>query len=330
MVGLAEVVRHLKRLRRVFDAVLAEVDRERPDVAVLLDYPDFNLRLARELKRRGVPVVYYVSPQIWAWRGGRIHAIRAAVARMLVLFPFEEPLYRDAGVPVTFVGHPLVELVKPGPERGALAAELGLDPVRPLVAVLPGSRPTEVAHNLPVIAVAIARLRARRPDLQFVLAQAPGLEESTLRRHLRGLDLPIVAGRTHAIVHAADAAIVASGTATVETALLGTPMVVVYRLSWLTYLLGRPFVRVPHFAMVNLIAGRRVVAELEQAAFTPANVEREALRLLEDPAYAARMRADLAEVKARLGGPGASARAAAAVLDVLHATAAGKTWTGTP
>jgi lipid-A-disaccharide synthase len=323
MVGLAEVVRHLRRLRRVFRDVLAEVDLHRPDVAVLLDYPDFNLRLARELHRRGIPVVYFVSPQIWAWRRGRIRAIRATVARMLVLFPFEEPLYRAAGVPVTFVGHPLVELVKPELTRTALLTELGLDAKRPLLAVLPGSRPAEIAHNLPVVAEALRRVQARRPDVQLVLALAPALDVSTLRAHLHGLDVRIVAERTHAIVSGADAAIVASGTATVETAILGTPMVVVYRLSWLTYLLGRPFVSVPHYAMVNLIAGQRIVPELMQGDFTAPNVEREVMRLLDDRDYTSRMRTELAAVRARLGGPGASGRAAAAVLEVLREARAG-------
>jgi lipid-A-disaccharide synthase len=318
MVGLAEVLRHLRRLRGVFRAVLAEVDQRRPDVAVLLDYPDFNLRLARELHRRGIPVVYFVSPQIWAWRRGRIHAIRATVARMLVLFPFEEPLYRDAGVPVTFVGHPLVELVQPEVERATLLAELGLDAKNPLLAILPGSRPAEISHNLPVVAQALRRLQARRPDLQLVLALAPALDAGTLRPHLHGLDVRIVGERTHAIVSAADAAIVASGTATVETAILGTPMVVVYRLSWLTYMLGRPFVSVPHYAMVNLIAGRRVVPELMQGDFTAHNVEREVVRLLDDRDYTSHMRTELGAVRARLGGSGASGRAAAAVLEVLH------------
>jgi len=320
VLGLTEVVRHLSRLRAIFKGVLAEVDRERPDLAVLLDYPDFNLRLARELKRRGVPVVYYISPQIWAWRGGRIHSIRETVARMLVLFRFEEPLYRKAGVPVTFVGHPLVELVKPAPDRAAFLRGLGIDPLRPLLAVLPGSRPQEIAHNLPRLVRALRGIQGRRPDVQVLLAQAPGLDGAELSAQVAGLSARVVAGQTHGIVGAADVALVASGTATVETAILGTPMVVVYRVSPLSYMLGRPFVRVPYYAMVNLIAERRVVPELMQGDFQPEAVERETLRLLDDEAARARMRDDLAEVCARLGTPGASARAAEAVLAELQVT----------
>jgi lipid-A-disaccharide synthase len=317
VVGLLEVLRHLRRLRGVFRAVLEEVERERPAVAVLVDYADFNLRLAGELKARGVPVVYYVSPQVWAWRGGRVRAIRERVARMVVIFPFEEPLYREAGVPVSFVGHPLVDLARPAADRAAFLAGLGLDPAQPVLAVLPGSRRQEVAHNLPPIAGALRLLRARRADLQLALAVAPSLDEALLDRDLAGLPVARVAGRTHALLSAATAGIVASGTATVEAALMDLPMVVVYRLSPLTYALGRPFVRVPQYAMANLIAGREVVKELIQGAFRPETVTREVLALLDDAERRRRVHEGLAQVRARLGPPGASARAAGIVAELL-------------
>jgi lipid-A-disaccharide synthase len=318
VVGLLEVVRHLRRLRSVFRAVLDEVDRERPDVAILVDYPDFNLRLARQLKSRGIPVIYYVSPQVWAWRAGRIDTIRRTVSHMIVIFPFEEPLYRAAGVPVTFVGHPLVELVRPAADRNAFLATHGLDPERPVLAVLPGSRSQEVGHNLPAIAAALRRLAALRPDVQAALAVAPSLEPQLFAAELRESKVVCIAGQTHALLGAATAGIVASGTATVEAALLGLPMVVVYRLSALTYALGRPFVRVPHYAMANLIAGREVVKELIQSAFRPEAVTDEALRLLSDGPRRSEVIQGLAEVQRRLGGPGASARAAAVVARVLE------------
>ncbi len=317
VVGLLEVLRHIRRLSAVFRSVLEEVDRERPGVAVLVDYADFNLRLARELRRRGIPVVYYVSPQVWAWRPGRIRAIRENVAHMVVIFPFEEPLYRERGVPVTFVGHPLVDLVRPAEDRAAFLAAQGLDPTRPVVAVLPGSRPQEVEHNLPPIAGALRLLRARRAELQLVLAVAPSLDPALFDRALAGLPVARVAGHSHALLGAASAGIVASGTATVEAALMDLPMVVVYRLSPITYALGRPFVRVPHYAMANLIAGREVVKELIQSDFRPESVTREVLALLEEPGRRDRVKEGLAEVRARLGPPGASARAAAIVARVL-------------
>jgi lipid-A-disaccharide synthase len=317
VVGLLEVIRHLRRLRSVFRAVLDEVDRVRPDVAILVDYPDFNLRLARQLKNRGIPVVYYVSPQIWAWRAGRIDTIRRTVAHMIVIFPFEEPLYRAAGVPVTFVGHPLVELVRPAADRNAFLAAHGLDPERPVLAVLPGSRSQEVGHNLPSIAAALRRLADLRPDVQPALAVAPSLEGRLYAAELRGSPVARVTGQTHALLGAATAGIVASGTATVEAALLGLPMVVVYRLSALTYALGRPFVRVPHYAMANLIAGREVVKELIQGDFCPEAVTEEALRLLVEGPRRSEVIQGLAEVRTRLGGRGASARAAAVVARTL-------------
>ncbi len=317
VVGLLEVVKHLGELRTIFKRILAEADRARPDVAVLVDYPDFNLRLARELKRRGIPVVYYVSPQVWAWRPGRIRTIRESVARMLVLFPFEEAIYRDAGVPVSFVGHPLLDHVKPVSDKAAMLRELGFDPGRPVLAVLPGSRPQEVRHNLPPLLGALEHIAARRPDVQFLLAAAPSLPEEIFAAARARSGVQLVRGRTHEALASASAGLVASGTATVEAALQGLPMVVVYRVSPLTYALGRPLLRVSQFAMVNLIAGRSVVPELMQGDFTAERVASEALELLGDPARAAKMREDLAEVRLRLGEPGAAARAAALVAGYL-------------
>jgi lipid-A-disaccharide synthase len=232
---------------------------------------------------------------------------------MLVIFPFEERLYQEAGVPVTFVGHPLVDLVRPAEDHEALLESLGLRPAASVVSLLPGSRPQEVAQNLPALVGAAAEMTRQRPDLRFLLAVAPALDRASLRAPFGTLPVTAVQGQTLAALQAAHVAVVASGTATVEAALLATPMVVVYRVSPVTYALGRPFVRVPHFAMVNLIAERRVVTELIQKDFTPGRVAAEALGLLGDPSRLERMRGELLEVRARLGEPGASARAAEAV-----------------
>ena len=318
VVGLLEVLRHVRRLRTVFLALLREVDRQRPALAVLVDYAGFNLRLARKLKARGVPIVYYVSPQVWAWRRGRLRTIRETVSHMIVIFPFEEALYREAGVPVTFAGHPLVDLVKPAADPAAVLASAGLDASRPTIAVLPGSRPQEVAYNLPPLAGAVRLLATRRPDLQFGLAVAPGLDPATVTPAFEGLAVQPVAGPAHALMSAATLGLVASGTATVEAALVQMPMVVVYRLSPVTYALGRPFVHVPHYAMANLIAGRRVVKELIQNDFTPEAVAREAQALLDDSAARAALRTALGQVRERLGPPGASERAAGVVAGLLR------------
>lgn len=313
VVGLVEVLRHLRRLRAVFHTVLAEADRAPTAAAVLVDYAGFNLRLARALQRRGVPVVYYVSPQLWAWRRGRMRAVKRHVRHMVVIFPFEEAIYREAGVRATFVGHPLVELVRRPAEPRAFLAAHGLDPERPLLAVLPGSRRQEIAYNLPPIAGALRRLHAERPGLQSALALAPGIAPGLLRDDLAGLPVRVLPGEAHALMGAATAGIVASGTATVEAAILDLPSVVVYRVSPVSYAIGRPLVRVPHYAMANLIAGRRLLTELIQGEFRPDRVASEVGRLLDDPGGRADVRAGLAEVRARLGGPGASARAAEVV-----------------
>jgi lipid-A-disaccharide synthase len=318
VVGLFEVLRHLRRLRALFRALLEETDRARPALAVLVDYPDFNLRLARKLKERKVPVAYYVSPQVWAWRRGRLRAIRETVRHMIVIFPFEEQLYRTAGVPVTFVGHPLVDLVRPAPDAAAFRRSVGLDLSRPLIAVLPGSRPQEVRHNISPLAGALRLLEGRRPEVQFALGVAPGLNPAIPTRGLEGLPVVPVVGQTHSLMDTATLGLVASGTATVEAALLELPMVVFYRLSRVTYALGRPFVRVPHYAMVNLIAGREVAKELIQKDFSAEAVAREALALLDNPSVRGRQKAELRSVREALGASGASERAAE-VIDRLFA-----------
>lgn len=309
VVGLFEVLSHLRRIKTLFDSVVAEAARFRPDVAVLIDYPDFNLRLARELKKLGIPVVYYVSPQLWAWRRGRIKDVKRDVARMLVIFPFEEQIYRDAGVPVTFVGHPLIDHVRPPADRAAIARKLGLEGDRPVIALLPGSRNKEVGFNLPPMMGAVRLLREKRPDLQFILAAAPHLRADALQEATR-IGVIVKEGATPDVLSAARVAVVASGTATVETALTLTPMVVVYRLSALTYTLGKPLLSVSNYAMVNLIAGRVVVPELIQGDFTPSRVTEETLRVLDEGASRTEMLRNLEEVREKLGRGGATRRAA--------------------
>jgi lipid-A-disaccharide synthase len=235
-----------------------------------------------------------------------------------VIFPFEEPLYREAGVPVTFVGHPLVDLVEPVPDPEGFLRSAGLDPSRPVVGILPGSRAQEVRYNLPPLAGAVRILARERPDAQFVVALAPGLGSDVFDRVLTGLPVARLKGQTHSLMGSATVGLVASGTATVEGALLELPMVVVYRLSPVTYALGRPFVNVPHYAMANLIAGRRVVKELIQKEFTPEAVAAEALALLESPQTRGALKGALREVRRRLGAPGASARAAEVVADLMR------------
>jgi lipid-A-disaccharide synthase len=298
---------------------VASARADRPDGLIVIDFPEINFRLARRIKALGVPIVFYISPQIWAWRPGRLETIRQLADRVLVIFPFEEAFYREAGVPVEFVGHPLVDITKNPAEGSQFLRANGLSPDAPTVAVLPGSRPNEVARILPDLVAACQRIQGQVRDAQFVIARAPSLDGSlfeVVRRE--GLSPAVIVEReTDAVLAAADVALTASGTATVQTALHDTPMVVVYRLSPTTYKLGRRLVKVDMFAMVNLIAGERIVPELIQEAFTPKAVADEAISMLTDRARAADIREGLARVRARLGGPGASRRAAEAILRVV-------------
>jgi lipid-A-disaccharide synthase len=318
--GLTGWIPKLPRLlatrRRLIEAARAD----RPDALILIDFSGFNLRLAPAIKRLGVPVVYYVSPQIWASRPGRLATIRAVADRMLVIFPFEEAIYQHAGVPVEFVGHPLIDLARPSAAREPFLAGLGLSPSAPTVAILPGSRPDEVSRILPDLAAAAGRIRRDVPGAQFVVARAPQLQDrlyDVVRAAGSGAGFTVVEGDTDTVLASADVALMASGTATVQSALHDTPMVIVYRMSPLSYRLARRLVTLDTIGMVNLIAGEKIVPELVQDAFTPDAVAREAVSMLTDRERAARVRQGLARVRERLGGPGASRRAAEAILRVV-------------
>jgi lipid-A-disaccharide synthase len=319
VLGITEVLAKIPSLVRVLGRLSREARRRKPALAILTDFPGFHLRLARKLKNRGVPSVYFICPQFWAWRPWRANLVRRRFVRGLCIFPFEQEWYRARGVAADFIGHPLVGEVRATRTREQFAADHGLDPARPIVAILPGSRPGEFRQHLPRILPACASVGPSR-GAQFVLALAPGLTTAEIAPYL-GSDFPVkvIEGSTYDAVAAADLAIVSSGTATVETALLGTPMIVVYRVAPFTAAVARRLVRTPMFAMVNLIAGRRVVPELIQDDLTPERVAMETARLLDSPAERDRMREDLAEVRAKLGAAGAIDRAA----DIIAAMLAG-------
>ena len=318
--GLTEAVRVIPRsyamLRRLVDAARTR----RPDVFVAIDFPDFNFRLMAAIHQLGIPVVYYISPQLWAWRAGRMASMQKYVDRALVIFPFEAGLYERAGVPVEFVGHPLVELTRQPEPRPSFLARHRLSEV-PTVALLPGSRRNEVTRTIPTIAAALPLIASQVPGVQFVVAGARELPDTLfdpLQSAAPGIRPLLVRDETDNVLAAADVAITASGTATVQCALHERPMVVVYRLSTLTYQLARRIVRVDHIAMPNLVAGRRIVPELVQEDFTPERVAAETVKFLRDPALHARTRDALRGVREQLGGPGASGRAADAVIAVAR------------
>lgn len=301
VVGLFEVLSHLPGIYGQFHKLLAEVDRRRPDVAVLIDFPDWNFRLAKQLHRRGIPVVYYVSPQLWAWRKGRLKLVQRYVSEMLVIIPFEREFYAQRGVRVEFVGHPLSELEPPNVSREDFAARWGLDPSRRWIALLPGSRRKELRLNLPAMLGAAERLGT---EFEYVMPVASTLNEDWVREQIRlcaaKVDVKLTGDARASLLHAR-VGMVASGTATVEAALIGTPFVMVYRVAGLTWAIGRHLVKLPHYGMVNLVAGREVVPELIQDDFTPERVECEVRALLDGTARE-RMKDSLAEVRGMLRG----------------------------
>jgi lipid-A-disaccharide synthase len=323
VVGITEVLKRLPSLRRAMRRLVDEAEHRRPPLAILTDFPGFHLRLARKLRPKGIRNVYYICPQFWAWRPWRVNLVRRRFAQALCIFHFEEKFYSDAGVPVKFIGHPLVGNVKPALTREFFCRKYGLVDGDPLLTILPGSRRGEIAHHVPVLVEALAEMGKTLPGrFGVAVAVAPGLDVEKLKAIFPAqLQIKFVEGDTYSALAAADLAIVSSGTATVETALLGTPMIVVYRLSPLTARLAKPLVRTKFFSMVNLIAGRAVVPELIQDDFTPARVAEEAGKLLpltkEGKLRADVMRQGLAEVQRLLGPPGAVERAADAIASLL-------------
>jgi lipid-A-disaccharide synthase len=320
VVGISEILSHLPKIYRRFHRLIAEADKCRPDLAIVIDSPAFNWRVARQMHKRGIPVVYYVCPQFWAWRQGRVRLLRKYITKALVIFPFEEQFYRDRGVDATFVGHPLADQALPAMDRGDYAVQHKLDPAKPWITLMPGSRVKEVSMNLPVMLESAAKLGW---GYEFLLPQAPTLDRSFLESLIGNLpSIRLVPEALPALFHSR-AGIIASGTATVEAAIMGTPFVMVYRVSRLTYLLGRPRIKVSHFAMVNLIAGEQVVPELVQQDFTVEKVVATINEILPYGPARDKMIEGLASVKLRLRGPATEAthptdRAAEMVLGLLH------------
>jgi lipid-A-disaccharide synthase len=325
VVGITEVLKRLPSLIRAMRHLVDEAARRQPPLAILTDFPGFHLRLARKLRPKGIRNVYYICPQFWAWRPWRANLVRRRFAKALCIFPFEEKFYADAGVPVKFIGHPLVGNVKATLTRELFCKKYSLQEGHSIITILPGSRRGEIAHHVPVLAEALKEIRQKHQGpLEIVAAVAPGLDTAKLKAKFPpNLQMHFIEDDTYNALAAADLAIVSSGTATVETALLGRPMIVVYRLSPITARLAKPLVRTKFFSMVNLIAGRAVVPELIQDGFTPARVAQEAENLL-SPSEEGRNRVEimtrgLEEVRRLLGPPGAVERAADEIVRTLTA-----------
>ncbi len=333
VMGITEVARHLPRIYREFRKLRLSLHDRRPDIAVLIDFPDIHFKLARELRSLGVPVIFFVSPQLWAWKKHRIKLVQKYVDRMLVIFPFEEPFYRQRGVTVEFVGHPLADLELPAASRERFAAENNLDPAKTWIGLLPGSRAKEIRDNLPEMLKAARELAGRhdRGAFEFVLPLAATLDaeqrasvQRLLEEHGKALHLRMVEDARATLLHAR-ASVVASGTATVEAALIGNPFIVVYRVSPITYGIAKLIVTVPHIAMANLIAGKRVVPELIQKEFTASNIVRHLEALLPDGPGRESMMKELASLRALLltrndesGAGGAIGRVARIVIELME------------
>lgn len=320
VVGIVEVAAHLPRIWRRYRELIRAAEREKPALAILTDSPDFHLRVARKLKRLGIPVVYLVAPQVWAWRKGRLKTMRRAIDRLLCIFPFEEAFFRENRIPVTFIGHPLATRVRPALSREEFFRKHNLDAGRPLITVLPGSRRSEALRHLPEL-VRAAEILSRDRALNFLLPASPTCGSDIFRQPLAGSPIRPIEGEAWDAMAHCDVALAASGTVTVEAALLGAPMITFYRVTGVSWAIGKLLVRVPFYSMVNLIAGKRIVPELMQSEMTGERIAAETVRLLDDAGQRGKMKEDLARVAALLSPQGeadAIGRAADEVVKMLE------------
>jgi len=327
VVGVVEVIGHISPILKAFGRTTAWLRKERPDLLILIDYPEFNLQVAGRAKKLGIPIFYYISPQVWAWRQGRVKKLRRLVDRMAVILPFEEAFFRSRGMEVSFVGHPLLDVAKAEISKTEFCKEAGLNPEKPIVGLVPGSRKSEISRLFPVMAGAAEKIFQDRQDVQFVVPLAPSLDPGILESLSHQITkspnhqiIRVVKGRTYDAIAASDLILAASGTVTLEAAILETPMVVTYKVSPVTCFLGRFLIKVSFASLVNLIAGRRVVTEVIQQDVTPERLSQEALSLLRDDAGRENMIKDLKEVKNALGGSGAAERAADLAMELIFCT----------
>jgi lipid-A-disaccharide synthase len=320
VVGLVEVLVHYRDIRRALATLRARLQRERPALLVLVDYVEFNLRLARTAKQLGIRVLFYVSPQVWAWRSRRVKRIGRVIDAMAVLFPFEAEVYRRHGIPVRYVGNPLVDEVRASSDCRTLRREFGLDEAAPVVGILPGSRHGELSRHLPLIMEAGRLLRARIPDVQFIMPLAPGVDVARdVTPHVDPrLKIVQIAGRTYDAMHSADALMIASGTATLEAGLLRVPMAILYRVSPITYFIIKRLILIRNVGLANIVAGERVVPEFIQNDATPENIADEIERLLTNPDYARAMRERLGVIREKLGSGGGSDNVARMALELIE------------
>ena len=318
VMGFVEVLSNLPRIKRTFDLVLRAAKERRPDAAILVDYPGFNLRLAAELHKLGIRVFYYVSPQVWAWKASRIKIIKKVVTRMLVLFPFEKDFYARHHYQADFVGHPLIDEVRANKSREIFLKELDLKPSAKIVGLLPGSRPKELHRHLPVMLKAAAIIRNEFPESQFLILRARNLPESAFTPLVAAASVPVtVSTDYYNALNACDVTMTASGTATLETALMEKPMVVIYQTAWLTSVIVRLLIKIPYISLVNIVAGKKIVTELLQEKASPRNIADILLNYLRDSKTAEKISLEMKIIREKLGESGASKRAAMVIFEEL-------------
>ncbi|MGH8501050.1 MAG: lipid-A-disaccharide synthase [Gammaproteobacteria bacterium] len=320
VVGIVEVLAHYREIKAALRKLQDIIETRRPDLLILIDYPEFNLRLAATAKKAGVKVLYYVSPQVWAWRPGRVKKIGGLVDMMAVVFAFEVPFYEKANVPVRFVGHPLADEASPTMSRGEALDRFGLKSDAKIIGLFPGSRRSEIARLMPALLETARLLRDRFPAAQFVLPVAPGLDRSMIESYVDDSAPPINILENQSIYDVTlvcDAIITASGTATLQIALMGTPMVIIYKVSWLSYWIARRLVTVKHIGLANIVAGKAIVREFVQNDVQPKSISDEIERLLTDQAYAENMRRELGGIVKTLGEGGGSRKTAQLALEII-------------
>jgi len=315
--GFLEVIEHLPFIWKVYKHLSRSLDEHSPDLVILVDYPGFNIRFAKEAKKRDIPVIYYISPQVWAWNRKRINTIATRISKMIVLFPFEVELYKAKGVDVSFIGHPLKDIVTPKHSRDTFLSHHGLDTSRPIVSLLPGSRKQEVQKLLPPMIEGVQKLQKTLPQVQAMIARVGNLDTHIYTDIIKDQPIHLITNETYDVIYHSDAALVASGTATLETAILETPMVILYKITFFSYLLGKALVKINNFGLVNIVAGKTIVPELLQHQVTGENIAEHIYPLLTDKKKMFKIKQELKKVNTLLGSPGASQRGAEIILEKL-------------
>lgn len=319
VVGLVEIISHFPVIRHAFNLLKKIIRSNPPDLVILIDYPGFNLRIAETAKKARVKVLYYISPQVWAWRVGRVKKMGKVIDRMAVVFPFEVSYYEKEGIPVTFAGHPLVDSVHPSMTREEAQRKFGLDPVGKTIGLFPGSRISEIKNLLPVILESAGLLKKRFPDAQFILPLASSLKRSDIDPFLdsTAIDVTVIEGMGYDVMQVCDAAITVSGTVTLEIAMIGIPMVIIYKVAPLTYTIAKRLIKVDHIGLCNIVAGERIVKELIQDDASPEKIADEITEILTDAGYAGTIRMKYKEVREKMGSEGCSEKVAGIALDML-------------